>query len=202
MNELQEQLVEELRDLLDAEKQLTKALPKVAKVVTTPELKQAFLKHLEETKGQVTRLEQVFQLLNQKAKSKPCKAMQGLIEESQEHIQEGERGELLDNMLITAAQKVEHYEIAGYGTVCTIAKNLGMREVAGLLQETLKEEGATDKNLTALSLQIQKQLIRKPSKQEEGEDAPKSKTKVSATKKSAESPEARDSGSVVSTDPN
>ncbi len=204
MNELQEQLVEELRDLLDAEKQLTKAMPKIAKVVTTEELKQAFLLHLEQTKTQVTRLEKVFELLGQKAKSKPCKAMQGLIEESQEHIQESERGELLDNMLITAAQKVEHYEIAGYGTVVTIAKNLGLREVAGLLQETLKEEGATDKILTACSLQIQKQLMRKPSKEEGEEEAPKSKKKVAAAKKSAGKSAGKsdesDSGSLVSTD--
>ena len=185
MTELQEQLVAELRDLLDAEKQITKALPKMAKVTVTPELKEAFLTHLEQTKGQITRLERVFELLGERAKSKPCKAMQGLIAEAQEHIQEGEKGELLDNELITCAQKVEHYEIAGYGTVFTIAKNLGQREVAALLQETLKEEGATDKLLTQCSLQIQKTLMRKPSKEESGSEESTPKKKVAASKKEA-----------------
>jgi len=187
MEQLQEQLVEELRDLLDAEKQLTKALPKMAKSVVTPELKNCFLEHLEVTKGQVARLEQVFELLGERAKSKPCKAMKGLIEEAQEHLQEHERGEMLDNILITAAQKVEHYEIAGYGTVRTIAKNLGQREVMGLLQETLREEEATDKKLTVVALQIQKEMMRaKPEAEEESaEPASRSKKKVGTGRKQA-----------------
>jgi len=187
MEQLQEQLVEELRDLLDAEKQLTKALPKLARSVVTPELKTCFLEHLEVTKGQVARLEKVFELLGERAKGKPCKAMKGLVEESQEHLQEHERGEMLDNMLITAAQKVEHYEIAGYGTVRTIAKNLGQREVTGLLQETLREEEAADKKLTQVALQIQKQMMRgKPDVEEPpAKGASPSKKKVAPRSKQA-----------------
>jgi len=184
MEQLQELLVEELRDLLDAEKQLMKALPRLAKTATTQELKDCFLQHTEVTKGQVARLEQVFEQLGERPKGKPCKAMKGLVEEAQEHVQEHERGEMLDNMLITAAQKVEHYEIAGYGTVRTLAKNLGQREVAGLLQETLKEEEATDKLLTQVALQIQKEMMRaKPEMEEESEEEPEEETSRARSKK-------------------
>lgn len=171
MEQMQELLTEELRDLLDAEKQLTKALPKMAKAATSAELRQCFTEHLEVTKNQITRLEQVFEQLGERAKSKPCKAMKGLIEEAQEHIQEHEKGDVLDNMLITAAQKVEHYEIAGYGTVRALSKSLGQREVTGLLQETLKEEGDADKKLTQIALTIQKQMMSaKPEPEDEEEE--------------------------------
>lgn len=200
MQQLQKQLIEEIRDLYDAEKQLVKALPKMAKAVSTSELKQAFLEHLEVTKGQVTRLEQVFENLGERAKSKPCKAMKGLVEEAQEHIQEMERGQLLDNMLITAAQKVEHYEIAGYGTVRSIAKTLGKKEVMSLLQETLKEEETCDKNLTQIALRLQKELMRpQPETGDDKKAASGSKKKVAA-KKQGGTGGASSNGGNVSTD--
>ena len=175
MEELQELLTEELRDLYDAEKQLAKALPKVAKAVTDTELKEGILEHLEVTKNQVTRLEQVFELLGERAKSKPCKAMKGLIEEANEHISEHEKGSLLDSVLIIGSQKIEHYEIAGYGSARAIAKSLGNREVLGLLQTTLAEEEQTDKRLTSVALRIQKEMLSaKPETIDEAESAPTS----------------------------
>src|SRR5687767_7766242 len=175
MEQLQELLTEELRDLYDAEKQLVKALPKVAKAVTDTELNQGILEHLEVTKNQATRLEQVFELLGERAKSKPCKAMKGLIEEANEHISEHERGSVLDSVLIIGSQKIEHYDIAGYGSVRAIAKSLGNREVLGLLQTTLAEEEQTDKRLTSVALRIQKEMMSaKPETIEEEESAPTS----------------------------
>lgn len=162
MEELQELLTEELRDLYDAEKQLVKALPKVAKAVSDTELRDAVLEHLEVTKNQVTRLEQVFEQLGERPKSKPCKAMKGLVEEASEHISEHEKGAVLDSVLIIASQKVEHYEIAAYGSARAMAKSLGNREALNLLQETLKEEEQTDKKLTTIALRIQKEMISAP----------------------------------------
>ncbi|MDQ6677952.1 MAG: ferritin-like domain-containing protein, partial [Acidobacteriota bacterium] len=147
-------LEEELKDLYDAEKQLTKALPKMAKAASNQELKNAFNEHLEQTKGQVARLEQVFGILEVKPKSKPCQAMKGLVQEGQETIGEDASDEMKDVMLITAAQKVEHYEISGYGTVRTIAETLGNQEVVDLLQQTLDEEEETDSKLTEISKRI------------------------------------------------
>jgi ferritin-like metal-binding protein YciE len=160
MPELQEILVEEMRDLYDAEKQLVRALPKMARAATSEELRQAFRDHTEMTQNQVARIEQAFELLGERAKSKPCKAMKGLIEEGQEQISEHEKGPMLDAMLIGAAQKVEHYEISGYGTARALAKAIGQREVADLLDQTAKEEGQTDKLLTQISLQMLKELGR------------------------------------------
>jgi ferritin-like metal-binding protein YciE len=160
MPELQEILVEELRDLYDAEKQLVRALPKMARAATYQQLKQAFTDHTQMTQNQVARIEQVFELLGERAKSKPCKAMKGLVEEGQEQISEHEKGPMLDAMLIGAAQKVEHYEISGYGTARTLAKAIGQREVADLLDQTAKEEGQTDKLLTQISLQMLKEVAR------------------------------------------
>jgi ferritin-like metal-binding protein YciE len=166
MSTLQELLTDELRDLLDAEKQLTKALPRMARAASSPELKQAFLDHTEMTKNQVARLEQVFEFLGEKAKSKPCKAMKGLVEEASEHIGEHERGKQLDAVLVASAQRVEHYEIAGYGTARSYAKSLGAKDAMNLLNETLKEEEMTDKLLSKIGLQVQKECL-----QEEGESA-------------------------------
>jgi len=147
-------LEEQLKDLYDAEKQLTKALPKLAKAATNRDLKDCFTEHLEQTKNQVTRLEQVFELLEKKAKSKPCAAMKGLVEESQETIQEDASDEMKDAMLIASSQRAEHYEIAAYGTVRTIAEIMGNQEVANLLQQTLDEEEQTDAKLSEISKQI------------------------------------------------
>jgi ferritin-like metal-binding protein YciE len=160
MPELQEILVEEMQDLYDAEKQLVRALPKMARAATSEELRQAFRDHTEMTQNQVARIEQAFELLGERAKSKPCKAMKGLIEEGKEHISEHEKGPMLDAMLIGAAQKVEHYEISGYGTARALAKAIGNREVADLMDQTAKEEGQTDKLLTQISLQMLKEVGR------------------------------------------
>ncbi len=148
---LEDLLVDELKDLFDAEKQLTRALPKIAKAATAPELKAAIEEHLGVTKGQVQRLEQVFEQLGKPARGKPCAAMKGLVTEGQELISEGLPKELTDVGLIAGSQKIEHYEMAGYGTVRTLAQTLGHTEVAQLLEETLREEEAADKKLTAIA---------------------------------------------------
>jgi len=141
---LEELLIEDMQDLLHAESQLVRALPKMAKAAHDPKLKQAFEKHLEETKGHVERLKQAFELLGARAKAKPCKAMQGLVEEGEEMIEEKAEPYAKDAGLIASAQRVEHYEMAGYGTVRTMAEVLGHTEAARLLDETLKEEGEAD----------------------------------------------------------
>ena len=146
--------VEELRDLYSAENQLLKALPKMARAATSTELREAFESHLAETEGQVERLDTIFAELGVKATGKKCKAMEGLIEEGKELMDEDIDPEVLDAGLIAAAQRVEHYEIAGYGCVRTYANLLGYGEAARLLQETLDEEGSADKKLTALSEEI------------------------------------------------
>jgi len=162
MNPLQDLLVQELQDLLHAEGQLVKALPKMAKAAHAPQLKEAFQNHLEETKQQVERLKQCFESLGVKAKAKPCKAMEGLVEEGQETIQEGkEMPELCSDLaLIAAAQKAEHYEISGYGTVRTMAKELGHTEVFQLLSQNEEEEKKTDQLLTQLAKPLVKQASR------------------------------------------
>src|SRR5438067_4845587 len=141
VSSLEDLLVEELKDLFDAENQLTRALPKMAKAATAPELKEAFQEHLEVTRQQVERLTQVFEEIGKPAKGKRCEAMKGLITEGQELMKEDIDPEILDAGLIGAAQKVEHYEMAGYGTVQTMAEVLGHRDAARLLDQTLKEEG-------------------------------------------------------------
>ena len=147
-----EQLLEEsLKDLYDAEKQLVKALPQMAKAATNPELKAAFTDHLEQTKGHQQRLEQVFEHLGVKAKSKPCAAMKGLIKEGSEQIGEDAEGPIKDLMLIVAAQKVEHYEISGYGSVRTLAEAIGNEDVVDLLQQTEDEESDADQKLTEIA---------------------------------------------------
>ncbi len=151
IDSLQKLLYEELRDLYSAEKQILKALPKMAKAATSPELKAAFVQHVAETKGQVERLEKVFELMGKPARAKTCKAMEGLVEESSELLKEDIEPNVLDAGLIAAAQRVEHYEMAGYGTVRTYARLLKLDEAAELLQATLEEEGATDKKLSALA---------------------------------------------------
>lgn len=148
---LQKLLIEELKDLYNAEKQLTKAMPKMAKKATSPKLKKAIEKHLEQTKEQVVRLEQVFELLGEKPKGKKCKAMEGLVEEAKELMEEDIEPEVLDAGLIAAAQRIEHYEMAGYGCVRTYASLLGHTKAAKLLQKTLDEEGKTDQLLTQLA---------------------------------------------------
>ena len=132
----------ELKDLYSAEKQITKALPKMAKAATNEDLREAFESHLEETEGRIKRLEKIFKQLDISfARVEKCKAMEGLIEEGKEVMEEGLEPEVLDAALICAAQKVEHYEMAGYGCARTFAQQLGHSDIAELLQETLDEEG-------------------------------------------------------------
>jgi ferritin-like metal-binding protein YciE len=141
----------ELRDLYDAENQLLKALPKLAEAATTPALKTAFSQHLEQTKGHVGRLDRVFRELDAKPSGESCEAMKGLVKEGEEFIQAKGEPSVRDAGLIGAAQRVEHYEMAGYGTARTLAKRLGYQEIATLLQQTLEEEGEADKKLTAVA---------------------------------------------------
>jgi ferritin-like metal-binding protein YciE len=148
---LEELLVDELKDLYNAENQIVKALPKMAKAATSPELKRAFERHLEETRRHVERLNQVADSLDVKLTGKKCYGMEGLIEEGKEIMEEDLDESAIDAGLIGAAQKVEHYEIAAYGTARTHAQLLGHNKIAKLLQQTLDEEGATDKKLTALA---------------------------------------------------
>jgi ferritin-like metal-binding protein YciE len=151
MDDLRDLLIHELEDLYDAEHRITKALPKMRKAAGSEELKEAFDAHLQETEGQIQRLEQCFELLGEDAKRKKCHGIIGLIEEGQEEMEEDANQAVLDAALIGAAQKVEHYEIASYGTARTHAQLLGNDRVAALLQDTLDEEGATDQKLTALA---------------------------------------------------
>jgi ferritin-like metal-binding protein YciE len=153
MNPLEELLQDELKDLYSAENQIIKALPKMIKGSESAELKRAFERHLEETKRQVERLNQIGEELGMKMTGKKCRGMEGLIEEGKEMLDELNE-ENIDAGLIGAAQKVEHYEIAGYGTARTHADLLGLKRVAKLLQQTLDEEAATDKKLTALAESI------------------------------------------------
>jgi ferritin-like metal-binding protein YciE len=143
--------VDELRDVLSAEKQLMKALPKMAKATENEELQSAFEMHLEETEKQIERLEAVFDSIGETARAKKCVAMEGLIEEGRELMDHEADPSALDAMLIGAAQKVEHYEIATYGTLCTWAKLLGYDDALDLLLETLAEEKAADEKLTAIA---------------------------------------------------
>jgi Mn-containing catalase len=152
MDQLRDLLVEDLQDLLNAEMQLVQALPKMAKAARHPKLKEAFEKHLQQTEGHVERLKNAFELLGEKARAKACKGMQGLIEEGQEVIDEhdGEDQFAADLALIGAAQKVEHYEISGYGTARCLARQIGEREVSTLLTHTLGEEESSDHLLTEI----------------------------------------------------
>jgi len=148
---LEDLLLHELRDLYSAEKQLLKALPKMAKASSNEELKAGFEEHLSQTETHVERLEQAFELLGKPARAETCKAMKGLVEEGSDIIEEDAEPAVHDAGLICAAQKVEHYEIASYGTVIAWAEKLGQSEVAELLSETLDEEKETDEKLTELA---------------------------------------------------
>ena len=154
LDSLETLYIEELRDLYSAENQLLKALPKIAKTASSPELKQAFEDHFEQTKDHVDRLEEIFKTMDKSPKGKTCKGMKGLLEEGAETIEEEGEESVIDAALIAAAQRVEHYEIAAYGTARAFANMLGEDDAAELLQETLEEEGETDKRLTELAEEI------------------------------------------------
>jgi ferritin-like metal-binding protein YciE len=151
---LQELLVEQLRDLYDAEKQLVKALPKMAKAADNQELAATLRSHLSETETHVTRLEEVFGIVGAPAKGKTCKGMKGLLEEGNEAIQEEDKGEMRDLAIIAGAQKVEHYEMSAYGTVRTLAEQLDLDDAVELLQQTEDEEKEADAKLTEVAVQM------------------------------------------------
>lgn len=151
---MEELLIDELKDLYSAEKQIVRSLPKLAKAVTSPDLKQALLDHLEETKAQVSRLEQIGELVGKRMTGKSCVGMKGVLEEGSEVLEDTDKGPVRDAALISAAQRVEHYEMAGYGSAREFAKMLGMTDVAELLDETLAEEKAADKKLSAIAKQV------------------------------------------------
>ena len=148
---LHDAFIEELRDTYDAERQLTKALPKLAKAASSPELREAFESHLEETKGQIERLESVFQSLDEKVRGKHCEGIAGIIEEGSSIMKEDFDDTTMDACLIAAGQRAEHYEIAAYGTLVAWARAMGHDEAAEALQETLEEEKAADEKLSALA---------------------------------------------------
>ena len=173
---LKELYIDELKDLYSAENQLVKALPKMAKAATSPDLRAGFEEHLEQTKGHVQRLETIFEQLGESPKGKKCKGMEGLIKEGSEAIEEYE-GELLDAALIGAAQRVEHYEMAGYGTVSAFAEELGESEHVTLLNETLEEEKETDEKLSGLAGDINAKANR-------GEEAADDNEKITPKKNS------------------
>ncbi len=175
LNSLRELWIEEMRDLYNAENQLLKALPKMAKKASSPQLTKAFESHLGETKTHVDRLEQIFDALGTKPTGKVCKAMKGLVEEGSEMIKEKGAASVIDAGLIAAAQRVEHYEMAGYGVCRTFAGILGEDEAEDLLQETLDEEGAADEKLTEIA---------ESTVNDEAEDA-EEEAKPAAKKKSA-----------------
>ena len=157
VNTMQELLIDELKDLYSAEKQIVKALPKIIKAVSTPELQQGLSLHLEETKGQVTRLEKIGEMLGKKLTRKTCVGMKGVLEEGSEVLEDTDKGLVRDAALISACQRVEHYEMAGYGSAREFAKLLGESEVAALLDETLAEEKNADKTLSVASKQVNSQ---------------------------------------------
>ena len=150
---VEELFIHELSDIYNAEKQLTKALPKMARAASNEALAEAFTEHLTETEGQIERIDRAVAILDIKLKRIKCEAMEGLVEEGKDVIDEIEQGALRDAALIGAAQKVEHYEIAAYGTLCALGKQLGYRDAVKLLKETLDEEKATDEKLTMLAEQ-------------------------------------------------
>lgn len=174
--ELKELFIDELKDLYNAENQLVKALPKMAKAASSTELRSGFEEHLEQTRGHVERLEMIFKKLGENPKGKKCKGMEGLIEEGSEAIEEYE-GSVRDVALIGAAQRVEHYEIAGYGTVIALAQELGEDGHATTLEKTLEEEKETDAKLTTLSESVNADAA------SEDEEAPPSKPKVPKKKR-------------------
>jgi ferritin-like metal-binding protein YciE len=196
MGTLHEAFVEELRDTYDAEKQLTKALPKMAKAANSPELKEAIETHLEETRQQVQRLEQVFATIEEKARGKHCEGIAGIIEEGQTVMQEEYDEATADALLIAAAQRAEHYEMAAYGTLVAWARAMGHDDAADLLQETLDEEKAADEKLNELAeggINEQAAQLAHPddSDEEDGEEPVGAGARAGSSKRSSSSPRRR-----------
>jgi len=180
LESLNDLFVEQLRDLYDAENQLIKALPKMAEGAHSDELRQGFEEHLEQTKEHAQRIETIFEQLGQKAKAKKCKGMEGLIKEGSEALEEDMSEDVKDAAIIAAAQRVEHYEIAAYGTVRTFANLLGETEAATLLEQTLEEEKETDEKLTQLA-----EGINVAAEEASGSESKSSKTTTTTRRKPA-----------------
>ena len=170
-NALKELYVDELKDIYNAENQLVKALPKMAKAATSDDLRNGFEEHLEQTRGHVQRLEQIFKALGEKPTGKKCKGMEGLVAEGQEMMEEDFEDDLMDAALISAAQRVEHYEIAAYGTVRTYAELLGEDEAVTLLEQTLEEEKETDQKLSDLASDINVKALGESSEEDSSEES-------------------------------
>lgn len=170
VNTANELFLEQLKDTYSAEKQAIRAYPRLAKAVSSPELKEALQTHLEETKGQLERLDRIFEMLEKRSSGKTCAGMKGMIEEAVEQTQEIENELVLDSALIAAAQKMEHYEIAAYGTLVAFAQASGQEEIAQLLSETLEEEKATDQKLTHVSEAVNEEAIAESEEGEEDEE--------------------------------
>jgi ferritin-like metal-binding protein YciE len=175
-NNLKSLYVDELRDIYNSEQQLIKALPKMAKAANSDELRKGFEEHLEQTRRHATRLEQILSALGEPVKGKKCKGMAGIVAEGGEMMSEDFDGALMDAALISAAQRVEHYEIAAYGAVHAYAELMGESEAASLLQQTLEEEKQTDQKLTELSEQINSEAFDSGSEAKEEETRPRHKT--------------------------
>jgi len=183
---LHETFVALLRDTYDAEKQLVKALPKLAKAADNEELVEAIRNHLAETEAQVTRLEEVFGIVGAPAKGKACKGMKGLLEEGNEAIQEEDKGELRDLAMIAGAQKVEHYEIAAYGTLRTLAEQLDLSDAVELLQQTEDEEKAADSKLTEIAMTIYESASDAEEDEEDEEEDEEQPARTTAVKSRGE----------------
>jgi ferritin-like metal-binding protein YciE len=192
-NSLQKLYVEQLKDLYSAENQLVKALPKMAKAAKSEELREGFEQHLQQTKGHVQRLEQILGAMDQSPKGRKCAGMQGLVQEGEEVIEENSDGNALDAGLIAAAQRVEHYEIAGYGSVRTFAELLGESEAVNLLQQTLDEEKETDEKLTEIAKEVNSEAMSGDTEIQGSEDAEEAEEPESRhrTKRAAKARSAR-----------
>ena len=192
-NSLQKLYVEQLKDLYNAENQLVKALPKMAKAAKSEALREGFEQHLQQTKGHVQRLEQIFGAMDENPKGRKCAGMQGLVQEGEEVIEENSDGDALDAGLIAAAQRVEHYEIAGYGCVRTFAELLGESEAVDLLQQTLDEEKETDEKLTEIGKVVNTEAMSGGAESERSEEPEEAEQAESAhrTKRAAKARSAR-----------
>jgi ferritin-like metal-binding protein YciE len=170
LESLHDLYIKELRDLYDAEKQIIKALPKMIKATTSSELQNAFESHLEQTRGHVERLEQVFEKLGSRARATKCKGIEGIIDEGKEMMEEDGDNAVIDAAIISAAQRVEHYEMAGYGCVRTYAQTLGYDDQARLLEQTLEEEKEADEKLTQIAESIVNPSAMRSERAEEGQE--------------------------------
>jgi ferritin-like metal-binding protein YciE len=183
----EELFVDELKDIYSAEKQAVKAYPRLTKAVQSEDLKQAMQEHLEQTKGQIERLDRIFEILEKRSSGKTCEGMKGLIEEAQTQLEEIEKGPVLDCAIIGALQRVEHYEIAAYGTVATLAEAMGQDEVKELLGETLEEEKETDERLTQVAQSVNSEALSEGGEEEEGENESSSNGRGSNSRGSSRS---------------